>query len=508
MELIGFCDMKGRKEKLEFGDFQTPVELASKMLSILKEMQVLPSTIVEPTCGTGTILKLCLSNFFPEKVLGVEINKAYTEKLKIEIQNDKVEIINADIFEYVQKMKSNIDNSKSILFIGNPPWITSSKSSAIGANNLPKKNNINKLAGIEAITGKSNFDISEYILKSLIEAFYHMKSVFAFLCKTIVVRNILKWMWQKNIEYKEGRVYPIDTKRYFNACCDASFFVLDFREKVDNKSCKLYDNIEDRTEINAYSCIENYVSCNISFLKKQNYFGKSDYTWRSGIKHDCTKVFELTVNKSSGKIFLINGFGETLDVEPHFIFPLLKSSDLVRGRQVIRKNIIVPQRKIGDDTSIIKNLCPKTWDYLGKYKTVLANRKSIVYKNKPLFSIFSIGDYSFKPYKVGISALYKSLNFCFLSMENDKPIMLDDTCNFLSFDDEKEAIFIYRILTSELVKNFLNALIFWQSKRPVTIEVLNMLDLRKVAIELGLGKEYDEFNYKKMNQKGIQLELL
>lgn len=451
---------------------------------------------------------MSLSKFFPEKVLGVEINKTYTDKLKTEIQNDKVEIINADIFEYVEDMKGKIDYTKSILFIGNPPWITSSKSSAIGANNLPKKSNINKLSGIEAITGKSNFDISEYILKSLIEAFHQMDSVFAFLCKTIVARNILKWVWENNLEYKEAKIYPIDTKRYFNACCDASFFVLDFREKMNNNNCKLYDNIEDKTEINTYNYVNHQVICASPFLEKHNYFGKSDYQWRSGIKHDCSKVFELTLSQVSDKIFLINGFGETVDVEPYFIFPLIKSSDLVKNQKVIRKKIIVPQKKIGEDTSIIKNTCPKTWNYLAKYKTVLEGRKSIVYKNKPLFSIFSIGEYSFKPYKIAISAFYKSLDFCFLSMENDKPIMLDDTCNFLSFDDEEEAMLIYHILRSDQVTNFLKALIFWQSKRPVTIEVLNMLDLRKVAVEIGVGREYDRFNAKKMNKQDKQLELL
>ena len=67
-------------------------------------------------------------------------------------------------------------------------------------------------------------------------------------------------------------------------------------------------------------------------------------------------------------------------------------------------------------------------------------------------------------------------------MENDKPIMLDDTCNFLSFDDEEEAMLIYHILRSDRATNFLKALIFWQSKRAVTIEVPNMFDIRKVAV--------------------------
>ena len=74
---------------------------------------------------------------------------------------------------------------------------------------------------------------------------------------------------------------------------------------MNNKNCKLYDNIEDKAEINTYNYVDHYVICNFPFLEKYNYFGKSDYQWRSGIKHDCSKVFELTVSQVSDKIFLI-----------------------------------------------------------------------------------------------------------------------------------------------------------------------------------------------------------
>ena len=37
-------------------------------------------------------------------------------------------------------------------------------------------------------------------------------------------------------------------------------------------------------------------------------------------------------------------------------------------------------------------------------KKLFERRKSIIYKNKPRFSIFGIGDYAFAKYKVGISA--------------------------------------------------------------------------------------------------------
>ena len=50
------------------------------------------------------------------------------------------------------------------------------------------------------------------------------------------------------------------------------------------------------------------------------------------------------------------------------------------------------------------------------------------------FSIFGIGDYSFAKYKVTISGMYKRTTFSLVLPENDKPLMLDDTCYFIGFD--------------------------------------------------------------------------
>ena len=73
--------------------------------------------------------------------------------------------------------------------------------------------------------------------------------------------------------------------------------------------------------------------------------------------------------------------------------------------------------------------------------------------------------------------MYKNLSFQLLSPYNDKPIMLDDTCNFLYFNTEQEAIKIYKLLTSEICLNFLKSLIFFDAKRPINIDILNRINL-------------------------------
>jgi Fe2+ transport system protein FeoA len=44
------------KAKVEYGDFQTPIELAERICQKLIELGVNPDTIVEPTCRVGNFI--------------------------------------------------------------------------------------------------------------------------------------------------------------------------------------------------------------------------------------------------------------------------------------------------------------------------------------------------------------------------------------------------------------------------------------------------------------------
>ena len=100
-------------------------------------------------------------------------------------------------------------------------------------------------------------------------------------------------------------------------------------------------------------------------------------------------------------------------------------------------------------------------------------------KKNPDFSIFGIGDYSFKPYKVAISGLYKTLHFT-LVLPDHKPVMLDDTCYFLGFDDLKSAVVVHALLNTDEVRSFLQSITFSDAKRMITKEVLMRIDFAKV----------------------------
>jgi len=478
--IFGSTGMKNTQSqtKKEFGDFQTPLELAGIMIDIVKSRNLSPDIIVEPTCGVGNILVSAHKQFSKANGLGIEINPVYCNKINtVANSTQKITVINADFFKSEDIIKSFVMEDRVSLFIGNPPWVTNSEISGLNGTNLPKKSNIKNLRGIEAITGKSNFDIGEYIILRLVQLFHTQKAAFAFLCKTIVARNILKYCWSLSIPYKEAALYPIDSQKYFSAAVDACFFFVDFTGKKHLSECSVYDNIETQKYIRKHGFYHNRIIVDIDKFKSHNYMGKCSYIWRNGIKHDCSKVMELDIEDGTLK----NGYGEYVDVEDGLLYPLLKGSDIARGNLFAKKMIIIPQTRVGEDTRYIKTKYPKTWDYLYSYSNDFAIRKSSIYRNKPPFSIFSIGEYSFQPIKIAISGFYKQLSFRLLLPQEGKCVMVDDTCNFIPCKTESEAEIIYSLLTSHESIEFFNSIVFWDSKRPITTEVLNSLDLQKIA---------------------------
>ena len=69
-------------KKRELGDFQTPAVLADLLMNVIKTKNLSLDVIVEPTCGTGSILFSAHKSFAPQKTLGIEIQKSYTDELK------------------------------------------------------------------------------------------------------------------------------------------------------------------------------------------------------------------------------------------------------------------------------------------------------------------------------------------------------------------------------------------------------------------------------------------
>ena len=133
----------------------------------------------------------------------------------------------------------------------------------------------------------------------------------------------------------------------------------------------------------------------------------------------------------------------------------------------------------------------KTWAYLNHHAELSSKRASSIYRGRPPFSVFGVGDYSFAPWKVAISGFYKKLTFVPIGPFKGRPTVLDDTSYFLPFETEEQAEFSASLLNSVEVQEFYGAFVFWDSKRPITVDLLQRMDLRKLAMERALEGDFD-----------------
>lgn len=63
-------------------------------------------------------------------------------------------------------------------------------------------------------------------------------------------------------------------------------------------------------------------------------------------------------------------------------------------------------------------------------------------------------------------------------------MLLDDTVNFLSFPDLETTELYFRAVGSAIFKDLLTSFVFSDNKRPVTIEILNSINLEAIAAQL------------------------
>jgi methylase of polypeptide subunit release factors len=480
-------------EKWQFGDFQTPDRLALEVVKTLKlNHKISPKFIIEPSCGKGSFVRASLNEFINSRVIALDINEQYVEEANLSVaeylNSENATIYQSDFFDTDwTKLISNL--SGDILIVGNPPWVTSSELSILNSQNLPLKSNFQNRRGIEAITGSGNFDISEWMFLQYVEWLSKREGTIAVMCKYSVARKVIRQAKNKSGSRFSGYIYLIDAKAYFGASVEACLCILSTNAD-SNEDYEVYEDLKSKKASYLIGERDGLIVRDTAKYEKWRHLAGRDlqYLWRSGIKHDCSKVMEL--ERSQDNLFQ-NGFGIKYALEEKYLYPLLKSSDIGNSRTLdYRKLVLITQKSVGEDTSIIQDKAPKTWQYLLDHEDYLKNRKSSIYKNKPLYSIFGVGLYSFKNWKIAISGLYKRLNFCLVKPLDGKTVMFDDTVNFLSFQTEEEAKFIFRLVTSNPSLEFLESMIFWDEKRPITIDILRRLSLKAVARELGALENY------------------
>jgi hypothetical protein len=496
--------MAKTKAVAEFGDFQTPDSLAQDACRLLAERGIEPASLVEPTCGKGSFLAAGV-DIFPRaaRALGLELNERYLEEAGTRLKGcsyrGRLELIHGDFFatDWPALFASL---PEPILVLGNPPWVTNAHLGVLGSTNLPPKWNFQNHAGLDAITGKANFDISEWMLLRLLDALNGRQATLALLCKTVVARKALLYAWRKGYHVAVAELHLIDTGKHFGAAVDACLIVLTLAPGCAQADCTVYPRLRQSEIASNFGFRDGSLVADIDAYQRLKYLqGKSPYRWRSGIKHDCGSVMELLRDGNAYR----NGLGELVELEDKYLYPMMKGSEIANGKKgEPSRFMLVTQRTVGQDTREIEFHAPKTWQYLLRHADALGRRSSSIYRNRPSFSVFGVGDYAFTPWKVAICGFYKKVEFTALGSWHGKPVVLDDTSYFVPCRSHDEARLIEEILNSDTAKAFFSAFIFWDSKRPITVGVLELLDLVALAKEMGRDDELARLPRGELQQTG------
>lgn len=281
-----------QENKVEYGDWQTNFELACRVCLLIKDQGIAPEVIIEPTCGIGNFILASAIVFgdTTKDIYGIEIYKPYLNELKFRFLDyalkntgaikSRIHLIHQSIFGF-DFDSLQIDKNKNVLVIGNPPWVTNSKLSEINSENLPKKSNFKNVKGLEAITGKSNFDIAECITYQLLDSFHNQNACLAFLIKNSVAKNVV--YEQKNGRYNIENMtqYNIDAKKEFNVSVAASLFVAKLG-KGNAKQCSVTD-LYTLGYTYSYGWVGARFVANVAdYVNYSDLDGECQLTWWSG----------------------------------------------------------------------------------------------------------------------------------------------------------------------------------------------------------------------------------
>lgn len=477
-------------QRAEFGDFQTPLALAQQVCEIISASHEQPDVIVEPTCGRGAFLLAASQSFPAAQLHGWEINADYVAHAESVLAENSARTFLrcADFFACDWERELSALKGK-LLILGNPPWVTSSAVSAMNGQNLPVKENFLGLRGMAAKTGKANFDISEWMLIQLLRCLKGRESTIAVLCKTGTARKFLRYAWQNHGQVREAELRKIDASLHFDASVDACLLIVKTGGAGSDEAA-IYESLDAQFPARHIGLAGKDLVADLHTYRKLRHLeGLCPFQWRSGLKHDCAAVMEFHLSSTGD---LENGLHEKVMLESSHLFPLLKCTDLSHGRFLPSKKVLVPQRRMGDDTAAIESDAPLTWKYLQRHASKLDARKSSIYRGKSRFAIFGIGEYAFAPWKVAVSGLHPHARFIVVPPVGAQPVMFDDTCYYLSFQEESMARLIAQMLNSIPCQAFIASLVFRDSKRPVTAELLQRLNFNEIAAEAGFGKQWQQ----------------
>ena len=483
------------KLKTVVGTFSIPKSIViekklDKLLSIVEET-------VPQYYPTEDFIKLVVKEIAIDKKDIKEISEFYEELINLH-KSDRNKIW----VKIIQNSFAPLLYSEFDYVIGNPPWIKWDFLS----NDYKEKlrilyQDVYKLfshKGMKASMGYAHDDLSILFTYIAMDKYLKNEGILSFVLKQTLYKSIAGKEFRKFQITKKNEIIPIQVKKVhdlldltpFGSGAETSIAILKKNQKTvypvsyeiwtKNKK-ETYDELSTLNHIKSVTNRELFdaypdpFSGDISDVwiltpegvklpkipNRLNY-----YTPRHGVVNDLNSVFLLKINGKSGKYLSVNNLANIgrkkvkeikAYLEPDYIYPLIKPNNTKRWHINGYYYMLLPQKKDGENNeSHLRVKFNKTYSYLSRFKKELLSRKSKWFKGegKPFYSIFGIGEYTFKPYKIVWCCMSYKPDFSVVSKVQDKlmgtkELIPDNTIGNISFDSKEEAHFVCSVLNSE-----------------------------------------------------------
>jgi SAM-dependent methyltransferase len=222
--------------------------------------------------------------------------------------------------------------------------------------------------------------------------------------------------------------------------------------------------------------------------------GKSYYQARAGVCTWLNGAYWVKVLKKlpNGR-FIVENTGEKgkikvdsikTEIEPNFVYPLVRGRDILRWEAQPKYSIVAPidtkdnQNRNAYPEFLLKRDYPLTYRFFEKFKDKLSVRSGYrkYLEGQPFYSIYDVGVYTFAQFKV----VYKGevatdIIAAVISKHENQIIIPDQTAHFIPVSDELEAYFICAVMNSTLFRFGYKAMLY---KHPSTF-VFNFLRIPK-----------------------------
>lgn len=183
-----------------------------------------------------------------------------------------------------------------------------------------------------------------------------------------------------------------------------------------------------------------------------------------------TGLVEITSRPEAGRTDI--GKARSFWIEPTLLFPLLKGAadfkscylNPTHGLFVLVPNDGITRDYYESSETRMDAICQKTKQYFKTYEKSLRARSTWSKRmvNAPYYAVYNVGTYTFAPFKVVWAE--QSGNFCAAVASNgnvplvgQRPYIPDHKIFFVDFQEEEGAYFLCGLLTSSLVKEFVES---------------------------------------------------